>query len=195
MLSDKQQFFKRSFDLVLSTLLLIPCTILIFIIVLPVFLKTFKLPFFSQKRVGSGAKSFNLIKIRTLFSEEEINSFPPKANWSYTKFIRETKLDELPQIYLIWLGTMSFVGPRPDLPGYLDRVNKQYQSLWLLKPGLTGPATLKYRNEDQLLKDKAQPEKFNDEVIWPDKLKINMSYFENYSFWTDLNILIKSVTR
>ncbi|MDA8594971.1 sugar transferase [Flavobacteriaceae bacterium] len=195
MLNYKQQFFKRLFDLALSTILLLPSILLIGLIAILLAIRTMKFPFFIQKRIGKGGKVFKLIKIRTLFIDDEIRTFPPEAKLKLARFIRRTKLDELPQILLIWVGQMSFVGPRPDLPGYLDSVEKKYQKLWTLKPGLTGPATLKYKNEDEILLKQNHPKQFNDQVIWADKLVINLAYFENYSFWSDLNILIKSVTK
>ncbi|MGB0777337.1 MAG: sugar transferase [Flavobacteriaceae bacterium] len=195
MLSYKQQFFKRLFDLALSTILLIPSILLILLMAILLALRTLKFPFFIQKRIGKEGKAFKLIKIRTLFTQDEIETFPPEAKLKLSRYIRQHKLDELPQIMQIWIGQMSFVGPRPDLPGYLDRVEEKYQKLWTLKPGLTGPATLKYKNEDEILLKQNHPEQYNDQVIWPDKLGINLTYFENYSFWSDLNILIKSVTK
>lgn len=195
MLSYKQQIFKRLFDLALSTILLIPSILLILSMAILLVIRTMKFPFFIQKRIGKGGKVFKLIKIRTLFTKDEIKTFPPEAKLKLSRYIRQHKLDELPQIMQIWVGQMSFVGPRPDLPGYFDCVEEKYQKLWTLKPGLTGPATLKYKNEDEILLKQNHPEQYNDQVIWPDKLGINLTYFENYSFWSDLNILIKSVTK
>ena len=108
-------------------------------------------------------------------------------------FLRKYKLDELPELWNILKGDMSFVGPRPDVPGYADKLIGKDRDILQLKPGITGPATLKYRNEEELLAQQANPQQYNDEVIFPDKVKINLEYLRHHSFWGDIRIIIQTI--
>ncbi len=112
---------------------------------------------------------------------------------SYGNFLRSSKLDELPQLLNIFLGTMSFVGPRPDVPGYYDTLEGEAQKILELKPGLCSRAALKYYNEETLLAKQKEPLKYNDEVIFPDKVRMNLEYYYNRSFFGDLKIILEVV--
>lgn len=138
--------------------------------------------FFSQKRIGQYGKSFLIYKLRTLHPKTNKTSF-----WG--RMLRKTKLDELPQLLNILKGQMTFVGPRPDVPGYADELVGADRILLTLKPGVTGLASLKYRNEEQILSQQTNPQLYNDEVIWPDKVRINKWYAENRTISMDLQIL------
>lgn len=107
--------------------------------------------------------------------------------------LRKYKLDELPELWNVLIGDMSFVGPRPDVPGYADKLVGEDRKILLLKPGITGLASIKYRNEEELLAQQADPIKYNDEVIFPDKVKINLNYLENWSFITDIKLIIYTI--
>ena len=107
--------------------------------------------------------------------------------------LRKYKLDELPELWNVLIGDMSFVGPRPDVPGYAEQLKGKDKDILRLKPGITGPATLKYRNEEELLAQQIDPQRYNNEVIFPDKVKINLDYFHHHSFWGDLCIIIKTI--
>ena len=117
------------------------------------------------------------------------------------KFLRKTSLDELPELWNVLNGDMSFVGPRPDVPGYADQLEDDDREVLKLRPGITGPATLKYRDEEDLLARVARegidgytdPVKYNDEVIFPDKVRLNLYYLRHYSFWTDIKMLFATV--
>ena len=111
----------------------------------------------------------------------------------FGRFWRKTKLDELPQLINIVKGDMSFVGPRPDVPGFADKLSGDDLVVLSIRPGITGPATIKYRNEEDLLAAQNNPEKFNQEVIFPDKVKINKDYVENYHFFKDLYYIYKTI--
>ena len=111
----------------------------------------------------------------------------------FGSWIRRTKLDELPQIINVINGTMSWVGPRPDILGYADRLTGEDRIILNIKPGITGPATIKYSNEDRILLEENNPSKYNDEVIWPDKVRINKEYVKNWSLWKDIGYLFASV--
>ena len=107
------------------------------------------------------------------------------------RLLREYKLDELPQLYNVFVGTMSFVGPRPDVPGFLDELEGADRRLLLIKPGITGPASIKYSNEADLLSQVDDPVAYNAEVIWPDKVRINLEYMDNWSMKADINYIFR----
>ena len=108
-------------------------------------------------------------------------------------FLRKTKLDELPQLWNVLIGQMSFVGPRPDVPGYADQLEGDDKIILSVKPGITGPASLAFKDEEELLAQKDNPKQYNDEVIWPQKVKINKDYIRNYSFKNDIKYIIETV--
>ena len=107
--------------------------------------------------------------------------------------LRRYKLDELPELWNVLIGDMSFVGPRPDVPGYADKLEGNDRRILQLKPGITGPASLKYRNEEELLAEQDDPQRYNDEVLFPDKVRINIEYLDNWSFGYDIKIIIYTV--
>ena len=150
---------------------------------------------FIHERIGKNGKAFKMFKFRTLkgnydnpITTEQTHQFSTSG-----KFLMKYKLDELPQLFNILNLTMSFVGPRPDVPGYADRLEGRDRVVLSVKPVITGLAQLKYRNENELLSQSKSPQKFNDEILWPDKVKINKEYIENWSFALDLKILMKTV--
>ena len=138
--------------------------------------------FFLQERIGQRGKVFTIYKLRTMHARTHRISV-------LGSFFRKYKLDEIPQLINILNGTMSFVGPRPDIPGYADKLTGDDRKILNLKPGVTGLASLKYRNEEYLLSEQAHPLEYNDQVIWPDKIQINKWYAENQTFLLDLKIL------
>jgi lipopolysaccharide/colanic/teichoic acid biosynthesis glycosyltransferase len=109
------------------------------------------------------------------------------------KFLRRFKLDELPQLWNVFMGKMSFVGPRPDVPGYADKLEEEARKILELRPGITGPATLYFRNEEELLAKAENPKEFNDRVIWPKKVQLNLCYYYHWSFWRDIGYIIVTV--
>lgn len=141
---------------------------------------------FSQERIGLNGNSFTMFKVRTMRE-------PGKQITTLGVFLRRTKLDELPQLFNIFFGDMSFVGPRPDIKGFADVLEGDDRLILEVKPGLTGPASLKYKYEEELLKQQEDPEQYNREIIWKDKVVINKEYVKNWSFRKDLNYIMKSV--
>ncbi len=109
------------------------------------------------------------------------------------RFLREMKWDELPQLWNVLKGDMSFVGPRPDIPGYADALEGEDRIILSVKPGLTGVASLYFKDEEELLAQQENPSTYNDQVIWPKKIALNKAYIDNYSFFKDLRILFKTV--
>lgn len=141
---------------------------------------------FSQKRVGQYGSLFNIYKLKTIH--------PKNQNISKIgRFFRKSKIDELPQLFNILNGTMSFVGYRPDIEGYYDTLQGEERKILNLKPGLTSLASLKYANEEYILAQQKNPLKYNDEIIFPDKVKMNLEYTLNHSFLVDLQIILKTL--
>ena len=120
---------------------------------------------------------------------------PAQRISSVGRFLRRSKLDELPQLGNIIAGQMSIVGPRPDVAGYYDKLEGELRKILELKPGLTSPAALKYYNEEQLLAQHPDPAYFNDHVIFPDKVRLNLMYFYNRSFIGDFKIIWDTIFR
>ena len=151
---------------------------------------------FRQKRIGQYGKSFTMYKFRTMKVVHSGSSVSVKGETRITPLgakLRKYKLDELPELWNVFIGDMSFVGPRPDVPGYADKLKGDDRKILLLKPGITGPASLKYRNEEELLAEKDDPVTYNDEVIFPDKVRINLNYLKHWNFFLDIRIIIYTV--
>ena len=110
------------------------------------------------------------------------------------KFFRDSKIDELPQLFNVLFGSMSFVGPRPDVEGYADKLKGEDRAILTIRPGITGPASIKYKNEEEILAEQANPKEYNDQVIWPDKVAINLQYIKEWSLKKDIQYIIKTVT-
>jgi lipopolysaccharide/colanic/teichoic acid biosynthesis glycosyltransferase len=153
--------------------------------------------FFVQKRVGKNGKLFNVYKIKTMKKINGIDTTITSSNdvriTKSGKFFRDTKVDELPQLFNILIGDMSFVGPRPDVEGYADKLQGDDRIILSIKPGITGPASLKYKDEEEILSKKINPKEYNDRIIWPDKIKINKEYLKNWTLKKDIMYIIKTV--
>ena len=151
---------------------------------------------FKQIRVGRYGKPFTLYKFRSMVVDHTGSNVSVAGEARITPLgtkLRKYKLDELPQLWNVFIGDMSFVGPRPDVPGYADKLEGEESVILKLRPGITGPASLKYKNEEELLASVADPVKYNDEVIFPDKVKINMQYYYHWSFWGDIKYIAESI--
>lgn len=151
---------------------------------------------FRQKRVGRHGQLFTMYKFRSMTVNHSGTSVSVKGESRITPLgakLRKYKLDELPELWNVLIGDMSFVGPRPDVPGYADKLGGESQRVLLLKPGITGPASLKYRNEEEILAEQENPQKYNDEVLFPDKVRINIEYLNKWSFWNDIKIIIYTI--
>lgn len=153
---------------------------------------------FKQERIGQHGKKFYIYKIRTM-TENDGNVFVTTANderiLPFGRWLRKTKIDEIVELVNVLKGEMSFVGPRPDVPGYADLLQGSDRKILELKPGITGPASLKYINEEEILAQVENPQQYNDEVIFPDKVKINLEYYHNRTFWGDIKIIFKTIFR
>lgn len=150
---------------------------------------------FFQQRIGRNGKPFTIYKFRTLKGNYSSSITTEKTHkiTTFGRFLVRTKLDETPQLFNILNGTMSFVGPRPDVPGYADKLEGEDRVILEVKPGITGPAQLVYRNESELLNQVENPIEYNDKVIWPNKIRINKMYVEEWSFGKDLLYIAKTL--
>jgi len=206
MLTKKEQIIKRIFDIIFSFFGLIFLFIPILILIIISSLSFNNLGLYGQRRVGQKAKLFTLYKIRTMrdldFSRDSklklldkygITLKGDKRVTFLGKFLRRYKIDELPQLYNVLIGDMSLVGPRPDIIGYADKLGGKDRVILTVRPGITGPATLAFRDEETLLAKHNDPLSFNNEVIWPEKIKLNRQYVENWSFKKDINYILQSI--
>ena len=151
---------------------------------------------FAQKRVGKDGKLFTMYKFRSMSVHHSGSSVSVAGESRITPLgakLRRYKMDELPELWNVLVGDMSFVGPRPDVPGYADKLEGDDRRVLQLRPGITGPASLKYRDEEMLLALQANPQEYNDHVIYPDKVRINLYYLDHYSFLADIKMIVATV--
>lgn len=151
---------------------------------------------FTQKRVGKDGKLFTMYKFRSMSVHHSGSSVSVAGESRITPLgakLRRYKMDELPELWNVLVGDMSFVGPRPDVPGYADKLEGNNRRVLQLRPGITGPASLKYRDEEMLLARQASPQEYNDNVIYPDKVRINLYYLDHYSFLADIKMIVATV--
>lgn len=188
---------KRIFDILFSIIGLIffaPCFLFI-----SIFIKVdSKGPvFFLQERVGRNGVLFKIIKFRSMITDQNYNSTITTVNdnriTTIGKIIRKLKIDELPELLNILIGDMSFVGPRPDVPGYADLLVGEDKLILKLKPGITSFASLKYINEEVILASVEDPISYNKEVIFPDKVKLNLNYYYNHNIWIDIKVIFATI--
>lgn len=193
-----RDFLKRLFDIAFSFLGLIFMTPVFIIIAVLIKLLMPGPVLFIQKRTGRYGKPFSLFKFRsmtinvggsttTVIGDSRITALGTK--------LRKYKLDELPELWNVLTGDMSFVGPRPDIAEFTDRITGEERRIFELRPGVTCPASLKYSNEEEILAGVPDPRKFTDEVVWPDKVRMNLDYYHKRSFFGDIIIIIKTVLR
>lgn len=180
-----QTLIKPFFDFLAALLLLILVAPILVVVGLVLLILHRSSPIFMQKRVGKQARLFTIYKFKTMDNEGKSTSF--------LHFLRRSKIDELPQLVNILKGEMSFVGPRPDVEGYYDQLMGENRKILQLKPGITGRASLKYANEEALLSQQSNPLAYNDQVIFPDKVAINLTYLKCISFKEDISILLKTI--
>ena len=154
---------------------------------------------FVQKRVGRFGKLFKVHKFRSMTVLKETDAVTGVAAAETARItplgekLRKYKLDELPELWDVLIGKMSFVGPRPDIPGYADQLQGEDREILKLRPGITGPASLKYRNEEDILASVDNPQQYNDEIIYPDKVRLNRYYLHHYSFIKDIQMVFCTV--
>ena len=184
---------KRLFDIAASIFGLVVFSLLFLIIAILIKIKMPGPILFRQNRVGKNAKLFKMVKFRTMKVNHGGSTISVKGESRITPLgavMRNYKLDELPELWNILIGDMSFVGPRPDVRGYADALLGNDRLLLKMRPGLTGAASIKFSNEEELLAKQDNPNKYNDEVLYPVKVRINNNYVKNWSFWLDIKIIV-----
>lgn len=179
---------KRCFDLFFSLVALVIVFPVLLISWLVLVIDTQSKGLFLQKRIGQFGKTFTIYKLQTFHSETNKIS-------KIARFIRKYKIDEFPQFLNVFLGHMSIVGPRPDIAGYYDTLEGENRKILELKPGITSLASLKYYDEEDILERQDDPLLFNDTVLFPDKVKMNLDYYYNQSLLLDLKIIFKTIFR
>lgn len=192
-----QRFQKRTLDLVLSFIGLFFFWWLILLSAFIASRDTGLSGFFRQTRVGKDGKLFKVLKIRSMRPVEGVvttvtTDHDPRIS-KVGRFWRKSKIDELPQLWNVFVGDMSFVGPRPDVPGFADKLEGEDRLMLTIRPGITGPATVKYKREEEILAAQDNPEQYNSKVIWPDKVRINIDYIHNYSIGKDIQYIFKTI--
>lgn len=197
-MSFYEQYGKRVVDIALSLLGLLFFSPILLILSVIIRLENRGTTFFCQDRVGKGGKIFRLIKFRTMVidKEKEALQFTPGDKQRVTQignFLRKTKLDEIPALINVLKGEMSIVGPRAEVPKYLSFYTGEKEKILSIKPGITDFASIKYRNEEELLANSAIPEKLYEEIILPDKLRMNLNYLNSISFWSDMKIILNTI--
>ena len=196
-LNTRQRFVKRVFDLFFSFFGLLFFLIPIVILIIIASFSTRNFGLFRQIRIGENGKLFKIFKIRTMNvnipNEDFITLKNDERITPFGKFLRLFKLDELPQLFNVLMGDMSLVGPRPDVIGYADKLTGYDRIILSVKPGITGPATLKFKNEEDILSKQNNPKKYNDRVIWPEKIKLNKQYIQHWSLINDIKCIVKTI--
>jgi lipopolysaccharide/colanic/teichoic acid biosynthesis glycosyltransferase len=189
---------KRLFDIIASLIGLILLSPVLLVIAILIKIRMQGPVLFIQTRTGRHGKPFKIYKFRTMIVNHNGSTVSIKGENRITPFgaiLRKYKFDELPELWNVFKGDMSFVGPRPDMPEYADKLKGEERQILKLRPGITGPATLLYSNEEELLASVSDPHKHNIEVLWPDKVRINLEYYRNRSFIGDIIIIIKTILR
>lgn len=190
---------KRIFDILFSLTGLIILSPLFFIIIIAVKFNSKGSSLYVQKRVGVNGKDFNLYKFRTMFLDSDKKGLltvggrdPRITGTGY--YLRKYKLDELPQLYNVLKGDMSFVGPRPEVRKYVNLYSKEQKKVLSIRPGITDVASIKYRNENEILDGQENPEEYYIENILPDKINMNLNYLNDRSFFKDVKVIFNTLT-
>lgn len=188
--------FKRTFDILASFFGLIILSPLLLVAGLLVRFSSEGPVLFRQERTGRHGIPFTIYKFRTMFVDHGGSSVSVKGEKRITPIgavLRKFKIDEFPELWNILIGDMSFVGPRPDMPEYAARLQGKQREILTVRPGLTSPASIKYAREEELLSLVPDPQKHFDEVIWPDKMRMNLEYIKRRSFIGDIVLILRTV--
>lgn len=189
---------KRVFDFLVSLVGLVVLSPLFLVIILLIKWKMTGPVFYRQLRTGRYGKGFTICKFRSMRIDHDGNTTSVKGESRITPLgarLRKYKLDELPELWNVLIGDMSLVGPRPDVPEFTDRLSGDEKLILELRPGITGPASLKYADEEEILASVPDPQKYTNEVIWPDKVRINLEYYRTRTFLGDFAFILKTIFR
>lgn len=199
-LDRRQRALKRALDVVVALSGLVLTGWLILLAWIAASVDTRAGGFFRQERIGRGGRPFRVVKLRTMRvpaagdgpGTTVTTARDPRIT-RLGRLLRRSKLDELPQLWNVLVGDMSLVGPRPDVPGFMDALEGDDRILLTLRPGITGPATVKYADEETLLASVEDPERYNREVVFPDKVRLNRAYLAHWSLAEDLRLLWRTL--
>lgn len=197
-LTAGQRRLKRAFDLAVSVPALVVLSPLIGVGWIAARVSSGGSGIFAQVRVGQGGQPFTVYKLRTMRAAtggDAGTTVTTRGDPRITPtgaVLRKLKLDELPQLWNVARGNMSMVGPRPDVPGWADQLRGEDRTVLDLRPGITGPATLAWRDEERALAAEADPELHNRVVVWPSKVRLNRWYAANWSLWLDLRLIART---
>lgn len=196
-LPPARAFAKRAFDIAASLAGLAVVGWLVVLLALMARFDTGQTGLFRQKRIGLYGDAFTLLKIRTMRNIDGMTSTvttrgDPRIT-RFGAFLRRYKLDELPQLVNVLVGTMSFVGPRPDVSSVYAGLDDAALRILTVRPGITGPASLAFRNEEELLAAAPNPERYNIEILFPQKIRLNLDYIDRQSFTGDLTMIVRTV--
>jgi len=191
---------KRAMDIKLSFLGLLALWPLLLILALLVKLSSSGTVFYRGLRVGRQGRTFKMLKFRTMAADAETQGLPLTVGGDSRitglgRFLRKAKLDELPQLWNVLVGEMSLVGPRPEVQKYVEMYSEEQRKVLDLRPGITDPASIKYRNENDILAAAVDPEKTYIVSIMPDKVRLNLNYASRASVWSDLGIIFRTLFR
>jgi lipopolysaccharide/colanic/teichoic acid biosynthesis glycosyltransferase len=196
-MSKRDKIFKRVFDILFSIIGIVLTLPIMILAVAIASIETASFGLFVQKRVGKDAKPFYVYKIKSMKNiegiETTVTTINDKRITKSGKLFRNTKIDELPQLFNVLFGSMSFVGPRPDVEGFADKLEGEDRDILSIRPGITGPASLKYRDEEELLSKQNNPVEYNSEIIWPDKVNINKKYIKEWSLTKDIAYIKQTI--
>ncbi|MDE5618167.1 MAG: sugar transferase [Clostridia bacterium] len=192
------RFFKRTFDIIISALSLLLLLPIFVIIAIAIKCSSKGYVYFRQERVGKGGKPFKIFKFRTMVSDAESKGLQITVGadariTKVGKFLRKTKIDELPQLINVLVGSMSLVGPRPEVPKYVNMYDDVQRNVLLVRPGITELASIVYRNENELLAKSDNPEETYINEIMPEKIRLNLEYIKKMNVFYDLILIIKTV--
>ena len=190
---------KRVFDIVFSFFGLLILSPVFIILSFAVGFTSKGSVFYRQKRVGRYNKDFTLYKYRSMYVGADRGSLITIGGHDgritgVGYFMRKFKLDELPQLFNVFIGDMPFVGPRPEVRYYVDMYSKEQMRVLDVRPGITDPASIAYRNENELLEKQSNPEKYYIDVIMPDKLRINLEYINSRTFFSDIKVIFRTIS-
>ncbi|QHI37449.1 putative sugar transferase EpsL [Kordia antarctica] len=198
MLTVKQKITKRTFDILMAIIGISLFWWLILLLIIISSIDTKSIGILLQSRIGLHGKKFNIYKIRTMRSDSKIEGSYLAIHNEHriTKIgsaLRKWKLDELPQLINVFLGSMSFVGPRPDVAGFADKLSEEDKIILSVKPGITGPASIYFQQEEKILAQKIAPEEYNRNIIWAKKIELNKEYVKSYSFAKDIKYIFQTL--
>lgn len=195
-LTARQRAAKRAFDIGVAGVLLVVTSPALGVAVLMARWSTGASGIYRQQRVGRDGELFEMLKVRSMRPSADDNTVTAAGDARVTRVgaaLRSMKLDELPQLFSVLRGDMSMVGPRPDVPGFADRLTGNDRVILTLRPGITGPASIAFRHEEALLAAATDPEEYNRAVLWPEKVRLNRDYLTNWSLVTDIRCLLETV--